>query len=51
MKNFCGCAKNHENRESFLSRKFHGIRYVILLLCQVKICVRLYINIVCSVKI
>ena len=24
MKNFCGCA---ENRESFLSQKFHGILY------------------------
>ena len=27
MKNFHGCAKNRENRESFLPRKFHGIRY------------------------
>ena len=26
-KNFRGATKNHENRETFLPRNFHGIRY------------------------
>ena len=28
-KKFRGATKNHENRETFLPRNFHGIRYVL----------------------